>query len=78
MAKYTISSGHIFKDLIPPSFDEDFAKVVLASNIDRMIEVREMTQKRAADFLEISQSKITELRHGQLKNFTFRWSVFLY
>ena len=53
-----------------PNFDEESAKVVLASNIDRMIEVREMTQQEAADLLGISQSKIKVLRNIQLEDFT--------
>ena len=53
--------------------DEESTKIVLASNIDRMIIVREMPQKEAADFLGISQSKMTELRNGQLKDFSINY-----
>ena len=70
MADDIISSENIFKDLGFPNFDEESAKIVLASNIDRMIEVREMTQQEAAEFLGISQSKIRVLRNIQLEDFT--------
>ena len=70
MADHTTKPENIFKNLSSPNFDEESAKTVLASNIDRMIEVREMPQKEAADFLGISQSKIKVLRNGQLTDFT--------
>lgn len=73
MADHTSKPENIFKNLGSPNFDEESAKIVLASNIDRMIEVRAMPQREAADFLGISQSKIRALRNGQLKGFTINY-----
>ncbi len=70
MADYTPSSGNVFKDLELPSPNERLAKAKLAYKINRLIADQEMIQKDAADFLGISQSKMTALRNGGLKNFT--------
>ena len=70
MADYTRSSGNVFKDLEIPSSDERLAKAKLAYKINRLIADQGMSQKKAADFLGISQSKMTELRNGRLKGFT--------
>ena len=70
MADYTRSSGNVFKDLGIPSSDERLAKAKLAYKINRLIADQGMSQKKAADFLGISRSKMTELRNGQLKGFT--------
>ncbi|MDE2952925.1 MAG: XRE family transcriptional regulator, partial [Gemmatimonadota bacterium] len=65
MADYTRSSGNVFKDLEIPSSDERLAKAKLAYKINRLIADQGMSQKKAADFLGISQSKMTELRNGR-------------
>ncbi len=70
MADYTRSSGNVFKDLGLPSSDERLAKAKLAYKINRLIADRGMSQKKAADSLGISRSKMTELRNGRLKDFT--------
>ena len=70
MVDYTLSSGNVFQDLGLPSPDARLAKAKLADKINRLIADQEMTQKGAADFLGISQSKMTTLRNGRLKNFT--------
>ena len=70
MADYTHSSGNVFKDLGLPSSDERLAKAKLAYKINRLIADQGMNQKKAADFLGISRSKMTELRNGRLKGFT--------
>ncbi len=73
MADYTLSSGNVFKDLGLPSSDERLAKAKLAYKINRLIADQGMSQKKAADFLGISRSKMTELRNGQLKGFTINY-----
>ncbi len=70
MADYIRSSGNVFKDLEIPSSDERLAKAKLAYKINRLIADQGMSQKKAADFLGISRSKMTELRNGRLKGFT--------
>ena len=78
MADYTLSSGNIFKDLGLPSPDERLAKAKLAYKINRSIADQKMTQKDAADFFGMSQSKMTALRNGRLKNFTIDYLVSLF
>ena len=70
MKDYILSSGNVFKDLELPAADERLAKAKLAYKINRLIADRGMTQKTAADFLQISQSKMTCLRNGRLQDFT--------
>ena len=78
MTGYTLSSGNVFKDLGLPSPDDRLAKAKLAYKINRLIADQEMTQKDAADFLGISQSKMTVLRNGRLQNFTIDHLVSLF
>ena len=70
MVDYTLSSGNVFQDLGLPLPDERLAKAKLAYKINRLIADQRITQKDAANFLGISQSKMTALRNGRLKNFT--------
>ena len=77
MADYTPNSGNVFKDLELPSPNERLAKAKLAYKINRLIADQGMIQKRAADFLGISRSKMTALRNGRLKNFTINHLVSL-
>jgi len=70
MANCTLSSGNVFKDLDLPLPEERLAKAKLAHKINRLIAMREMTQKEAANCLRISQYKMTQLRNGRLKSFT--------
>ena len=78
MADYTLGSGNVFKDLGLPSPDDRLAKAKLAYRINRLIADQGMTQRNAADFLGISQSKMTALRNGQLQNFTIDHLVSLF
>ena len=70
MTDYTISSGNVFKDLELPSPDERLAKAKLAYEINSLIAAHGMTQKYAANYLEISRYKMTQLRNGRLSTFT--------
>lgn len=70
MANYTLSSGNVFKDLGLPSPDERLAKAKLAYEINSLIAKQGMTQKEAANCLEITTYKMTQIRNGRLKNFT--------
>ena len=70
MANYTLSSGNVFKDLGLPSPDERLAKAKLAYKINTLIAAQRMKQKDAANCLEISRYKMTQLRNGRLNSFT--------
>ena len=78
MADYTLSSGNIFKDLELPLPDERLAKAELAYKINHSIADQGMTQRNAANFLGINQSKMTALRNGRLQNFTIDHLVSLF
>jgi predicted XRE-type DNA-binding protein len=73
MTDYTTSSGNVFKDLDLPSPDERLAKAKLAYKINRLITDRDMTQKEAADLLQMRKSKMTNLRNGRLQGFTVNY-----
>ncbi|RKU29106.1 transcriptional regulator [Candidatus Poribacteria bacterium] len=70
MANYTLSSGNVFKDLELPTPDERLAKAKLVYRINHLIAAQGMTQKDAANCLEISRYKMTQLRNGRLNSFT--------
>ena len=70
MSDYTISSGNRYKDLDNVSFDKELTKVKLSSNIVRLIEGKGMTHKEAACRLGVNESQITDLKIGQLNDFT--------
>ena len=69
MANYTLSSGNVFKDLELPSPDERLAKAKLAYKINTLIAEQGMTQRDAANCLEISRYKMTQLRNGRFNRF---------
>ena len=73
MADYTVSSGNVFKDLDLPFPDARLAKAKLAYKINRLIADRGVTQKETADFLQMSRSKMTDLRNGRLQDFTVNY-----
>lgn len=67
---YTISSGNIFADLGFPDAEERMAKVNLAYQINTLIKRKKLTQKQAAELLDIDQSKISDLAIGKLSGFS--------
>ena len=77
MADYTPSSGNVFKDLELPTPEERLEKAKLAYKINRLIAIRGMTQKAAADFLRMRRSKMSDLRNGRLQDFTINYLSFL-
>ena len=78
MANYSPSSGNVFKDMGLSSPNERLAKGRLAYKINCLITDQAMAQKDAADFLGISQWKMTALRNGRLKNFTIDYLASLF
>ena len=63
---YTISIGNIFADLGFPDAEERMAKVNLALQINALITRKKLTQKQAAELLDIDQPKISALSTGKL------------
>jgi len=67
---YTISTGNIFADLGFPDAEERMAKVNLALQINVLIKRKKLTQKQAAELLNIDQPKISALFTGKLSGFS--------
>jgi len=67
---YTISTGNIFADLGFSDAEERMAKTNLALQINVLIKRKKLTQKRAAEFLDIDQPKISALSTGKLSGFS--------
>ena len=67
---YTISTGNIFADLGFSDSEERMAKVNLALQINVLIKRKKLTQKQAAELLDIDQPKISALSTGKLSGFS--------
>lgn len=67
---FTISSGNIFADLGFPDAEERMAKINLAFQINVLIKRKKLTQKQAAELLDIDQPKISALSTGKLAGFS--------
>lgn len=67
---YTVSSGNAFADLGLRNPEEALAKAELAHKIAELIRAKGLTQKRAADLLQIDQPKVSALVRGQLTGFS--------
>ena len=67
---YTISTGNIFADLGFPDAEERMAKTNLALQINVLIKRKKLTQKQAAELLDIDQPKISALSTGKLSGFS--------
>lgn len=67
----TRSSGNIFTDLGYADAEEMLAKANLASKINEILfEDRKLTQMEAAEILGVSQSNVSLLSRGILKDFS--------
>src|SRR5579863_1895659 len=67
---YIISIGNIFADLGFSDAEERMAKVNLAIQINTLIKRKKLTQKQAAELLDIDQPKISALSTGKLAGFS--------
>lgn len=68
--KSETSCGNVFADLGLPNPEELLAKAELAIQIRRLIKQKKLTQKSAAELLEIDQPKISLLLAGKLSGFS--------
>jgi len=68
--KITKSGGNVFADLGLPGAEERLLKAQLASQIARIIAMRELTQGAAAVIMGIDQPKVSHLLHGRLAGFS--------
>ena len=69
--KFKKSSGNIFKDLGYENPDETLAKVEIAIKINDIIAQKNLKQKEAAKVLGIDQPKVSALKNGRLRGFSF-------
>jgi len=65
------SSGNVFADLGLPNPEERLAKAALAFKINQLINQKKLTQKSAAELLDIDQPKVSLLTSGRLSGFSF-------
>lgn len=68
--EYTVSSGNIYADFGYPNAEEANAKWDLAYLIKAFIKKRKLSQKEAADLMEIDQPKVSKIVRGILSEFT--------
>lgn len=68
--QYEESSGNVFGDLESDNPEEALAKSELARQIVKIIKKRKLTQKQAAEILDIDQPKISALLRGRLRSFS--------
>jgi predicted XRE-type DNA-binding protein len=67
---HTVSSGNVFADLGLANPEEALAKAELANKIAELIRAKKLTQKRAAELLQVDQPKVSALVRGQLAGFS--------
>jgi len=71
-------SGNVFADLGFPDAEERKKKVLLAIQLQQILEERRLTQAGAARILGVSQPKVSALVNGQLEGFSVeRLMIFL-
>jgi predicted XRE-type DNA-binding protein len=66
----TVSSGNVFEDLGLPGAEERLLKAQLASQIQRFVEQKGMTQSEIAPLLGLDQPKVSNLMCGRLGSFS--------
>ena len=69
-ADYTVGSGNVFKDLRFDRPEEELAKSDLAIQINKIVQQKGWTQKKAAGVLGIDQPKVSALKNGRLAGFS--------
>ena len=69
-AKFTESSGNVFTDLGLADAGTRLAKAELARSITAIVQERGLTQRQAAQILEIDQPKVSAISWGRLSDFS--------
>jgi len=70
--QYEISSGNIFRDFGFPQPEKEDAKSDLAILIRSAIKQQKLTQKKAAELMQIDQQKISKIMRGLVSEFTIK------
>ena len=66
----TPSTGNVFADLGLLDAEELLAKSTIASQINQIIENRQLSQIQAGALLGIPQPKVSMIQHGKLRGFS--------
>ncbi len=69
-AAVTRGTGNVFADLGFPDAVERQAKLRLAYALNQVLEARKLSQAAAAKMLEVTQPKVSALRHYKLAGFS--------
>lgn len=69
-SSFTESSGNVFADFGLPDAGTRLAKAELARSITAVIQERGLTQREAAQILEIDQPKVSAITRGRLGDFS--------
>lgn len=68
--EYSISSGNVYADFGFSNPEEAKAKADLAMLITEIIKEKDLTQKQAADLMNIDQPKVSKIIRGLLSEFS--------
>jgi predicted XRE-type DNA-binding protein len=69
---FEVSRGNVYSDLGFPEAESMLVKAKLVTRIAELIEARDLTQSAAAELLEVSQPKLSNLLRGQFRGFSER------
>lgn len=67
-----VSRGNVYADLGFPDAESMLVKAKLVTRIAELIEARDLTQSAAAELLDVSQPKLSNLLRGQFRGFSER------
>ena len=68
--QFAVSSGNVFADLGLADAGTRLAKAELARGITAVIQERGLTQRQAAQVLEVDQPKVSAITRGRLADFS--------
>lgn len=66
--KLTKSSGNVFADIGCENPEEMFIKAQIVHKIEQEIKKRNLTQRQAADIMDIPQPRISHILNGRFHN----------
>lgn len=69
----TESSGNVFNDLGLSDAEETLAKADLAIALNRIMEERELTERKTAAILGTSQARVHNVRRGRFAGASIDW-----
>lgn len=63
-------SGNVFRDFGHPNADAEQLKAILAAQIIRVLDTRELTTRRAGELTGIAAADFSRIRKAKLERFT--------